>query len=134
VTEKPEPIVDVWNKPFWDACREGRLMLQRCRETGQCWYPPSPVSPYAPRAGWEWVDCSGRGEILSFVVFHQKYYDGFAGELPYNVTMVRLAEGAQLLTNVTADNDALAVGKPVEVVFEDRGRFNVPVFRLAAAP
>ena len=130
-TAKPNPIVDVWNKPFWDACAQGRLLLQRCGETGRCWYPPAPVSPYAPRAPWNWVECSGRGEILSWVVFHQKYYESFADELPYNVTMVRLEEGAQLLTNVTADNAELAVGKAVEVTFERRGEVTVPLFRLA---
>ena len=31
---KPLPLIDVWNKPFWDACREHRLVMQRDRATG----------------------------------------------------------------------------------------------------
>ena len=128
---KPEPIVDVWNKPFWDACREGRLVLQRCAATGRCWYPPGPRSPYDQRAAWEWVACSGRGTVRSFVIFHQKYFEGYADELPYNVAMVELEEGATLLSNIRSPNAAVRIGAPVTVAFDDRGAFKVPVFTLA---
>lgn len=130
-TAKPMPILDVWNKPFWDACLDKKLRLQRCSETGKCWYPPAPVSPYAPRADWEWVDCSGRAEIVSWTIFHHNYFEGFANELPYNVTLVRLEEGALMLTNIPGGNDGLAVGKPVNVMFEDRGDVVVPLFKLS---
>lgn len=126
---KPDPIVDVWNKPFWDACSNGKLIVQRCKKTGQCWFPPGPVSPFDPKAGWEWITCDGSGEIVSFVVFHQKYFDGFADELPYNVSMVRLNEGPILLTNVEADNDTLDIGMKVGVFFDQRGDFSIPLFR-----
>jgi uncharacterized OB-fold protein len=130
---KPSPTIDVWNKPFWDACASRRLLLQRCGTTGKCWYPPAPNSPYAPRGPWEWSECSGRGTVLSWVVFHQKYFDGFADEIPYAVAMVRLAEGATVLTNIQGDRGSIAVGSPVEVAFEDRGSDVVPVFRLVPA-
>jgi uncharacterized OB-fold protein len=130
---KPEPLLDVWNKPFWDACAEGRLMVQRCKATGRCWFPPGPVSPFAPKAGWEWITSSGKAEVASFVVFHQKYFDGFADELPYNVAMVRLDEGATLVTNVRAANESLHVGMKVGVFFERRGSFSVPLFRPEGA-
>jgi uncharacterized OB-fold protein len=122
----------VWNKPFWQACTENRLLLQRCEESGKCWYPPSPRSPYAPRSGWKWVQCCGKGKVLSWVVFHQKYFDGFADEIPYVVAMVELAEGAMMLTNIVGSRDAIVVGAPVEVTFDDRGAHKVPVFRLSA--
>jgi uncharacterized OB-fold protein len=127
---KPKPILDVWNRPFWGACADHRLQLQRCVDTGKCWYPPAPVSPYSPKGKWEWVDCSGQGEIVSWVVFHHNYFAGFADEIPYNVTLVRLAEGALMLTNVLGGNDHLVAGAPVEVVFEERGDVVVPVFKL----
>lgn len=130
---KPNPIIDVWNSPFWEACKDGRLVLQRCASTGQCWYPPAPVSPYDPYGDWDWVECSGKAEIVSWTVFHHKYFEGFASEIPYNVTLVRLEEGALLLTNVVDGNDKLVPGGKVEVVFDNRGEFTVPVFKLAEA-
>lgn len=130
---KPTPLIDVWNAPFWNACREHRLLLQKCKATGRCWYPPAPISPYDPYAEWEWVECSGEGEIVSWTVFHHNYFAGFAEELPYNVTLVRLDEGALMMTNIVGGNDALAKGKKVEVIFEDRGEFTVPMYKLTGA-
>jgi uncharacterized OB-fold protein len=130
---KPDPQLDVWNRPFWDACSRGRLTVQQCGKTGNCWFPPAPVSPFDPKAGWKWVHCEGTGEIVSFVIFHQKYFDGFAEDLPYNVAMVRIKEGPIFVTNVKSDNAVLHVGMPVEVFFERRGEFSIPLFQPARA-
>jgi uncharacterized OB-fold protein len=101
---RPKPLVDNWNRPFWEACTEGRLILQRCGETGQCFFPPAPVSPFTGRSEWEWITASGRGELWSFVVFHQGYFSGMKDELPYPVAMVKLDEGPYLLTNLDGMN------------------------------
>jgi uncharacterized protein len=94
------PVLDNWNRPFWEACRERRLTLQRCKVTGKCFFPPAPVSPFTGRPDWEWITASGRGELWSFVVFHQNYFGGMKDELPYPVAMVKLEEGPYLLTNL----------------------------------
>lgn len=133
MTAKPEPLVDVWNKPFWDACAEGRLILQRGKTSHRYWFPPGPVCPFDPEAEWEWAPSAGRGEVASFVVFHQKYFDGFADELPYNVAMVRLAEGPLFVTNVKVANDKMRVGLKVRVYFEQRGGFAIPLFEPESA-
>jgi uncharacterized protein len=97
---RPMPTIDNWNRSFWDACRDRRLTLQRCRQTGRCFFPPAPVSPFTGRAEWDWVEASGKGELWSFVVFHQNYFAETADELPYPVAMVKLDEGPFLLTNL----------------------------------
>ena len=97
---RPKPLIDNWNKPFWAACAEGRLTLQRCKATGKCFFPPAPVSPFTGRPDWEWITASGRGTLWSFVVFHQGYFPGMRDELPYPVVMVKLEEGPYLLTNL----------------------------------
>jgi uncharacterized OB-fold protein len=61
---------------------------------------------------------SGKGAVESWVVFHQNYFKGFADEIPYNVTLIRLAEGPQLVTNlVEIANADIHAGLGVEVVF-----------------
>jgi uncharacterized OB-fold protein len=97
---RPKPLFDNWNRPFWDAARQGRLVLQRCEATGQCFFPPAPVSPFTGRPEFAWIEASGKGELWSYVVFHQGYFDGMNDELPYPVAMVRLDEGPFLLTNL----------------------------------
>jgi uncharacterized OB-fold protein len=132
MADKPTPTVDVWNKPFWDACKDRRLTMQRCETTGKYWFPPAPVSPFAPRGKWKWIECSGRGTVVSWVVFHQKYFAGFEDELPYNVAMIRLDEGPTLISNIKADNDDIQIGMPVSVTFEKRGEFLIPTFEPGA--
>ena len=97
---RPKPKIDNWNKPFWEASKEHKLVLQRCQLTGKCFFPPAPVSPFTGRPEWEWIEASGAGELWSFVVFHQNYFDGMKDELPYPVAMVKLDEGPFLLTNM----------------------------------
>lgn len=127
-----KPVVDVWSEPFWAAAREGKLMVQRCTETGQCFFPPAPVSPFTGRPAVEWIESRGEGELFSFVVFHQKYFPGF--QTPYPVVMVKLDEGPMLLTNLRgATPDALKIGQRMRVVFDPETEgFVLPQFEIAA--
>lgn len=100
LSTRPLPVIDNWNRSFWQACRERRLVVQRCSVTNKCFFPPAPVSPFTGEPDWEWVEASGQGTLWSFVVFHQKYFDGMEDELPYPVAMVKLDEGPYLLTNL----------------------------------
>lgn len=128
---KPLPALDVWNRPFWEAARGGVLRMQHCAGCDHTFFPPGPVCPKCRGATLEWRDLSGRGAVVSWVVFHQLYFKGFADELPYNVTLVRLDEGPLLYTNVVGiPNDALATGLRVEVVFEKATEeISIPRFR-----
>jgi uncharacterized OB-fold protein len=128
---KPLPEPDQWSQPFWDACREHRLIAQRCNVSGKIWYPPAPVSPVTRDANWSWTELSGRGVVTSFVVMHQKYFAGFADELPYPVIEVTLAEGPVLISNIVElGTGNLAVGMAVQVVFKHATeQVTIPVFK-----
>jgi uncharacterized OB-fold protein len=66
-----------------------------------------------------WIQASGQGTLYSFVLMHQILHPGFAGEAPYNIAEVDLAEGLRILTNIVdCPNDQLRIGMAVEVVFE----------------
>jgi uncharacterized OB-fold protein len=127
---KPLPVVDVWSKPFWTACHEHRLIMQRDRASGQFWFPPAPVAPRTLSKDWEWAELSGLGTVRSWVVFHQKYYAGFADELPYNVATVELDEGPCIFTNLVAiANEDIRIGQRVRVMFRDvNEQISIPVF------
>lgn len=115
---RPKPLVDNWNRPFWDAAKERRLVLQRCAATGRCFFPPAPVSPFTGKPDWAWVEASGKGELWSFVVFHQGYFPSMKDELPYLVAMVKLDEGPYLLTNLDGmQADTAEIGMRLAVRF-----------------
>ncbi|VTU45663.1 putative nucleic-acid-binding protein containing a Zn-ribbon (plasmid) [Variovorax sp. SRS16] len=132
---KPLPTLTDENRPFWDACRAGRLCLQRCDNCAHIRYPISPVCPRCLASGFEWAQVSGRGSVFSYIVFHRAYHPGFRDELPYNVALVQLDEGPRMYSNIVGTpNDQVRIGDAVEVVF-DRAtdEVTIPKFRLRAA-
>lgn len=134
LSTRPTPPVDNWNRPFWQACREQKLLVQRCAVTGKCFFPPAPVSPFTGGPKWKWVECSGKGTLWSFVVFHQKYFEGMEDDLPYPVAMVKLDEGPYLLTNFDGMTAAEArIGMQLSVRFPGGpGDFLLPQFGPAS--
>jgi len=118
--QKPLPAISSLNKPYWDGLRNRELMLPKCDACGKVWSPPAPLCPACWSRKFTWTRLSGRGLVSSWVVFHQSYFRGFEGEIPYNVAEVELEEGPRLLTNlVDIANDAIRANMPVEIVFDD---------------
>ncbi len=116
---KPIPEVTPALAPFFAAAREERLVVQRCAGCGALRFPPREICSACLATEATWQPVSGRGEIFSYNVMHQVYHAGFAAAVPYAVVVVRLEEGPKLTSNLLdCPVDAIAVGMPVEVVFE----------------
>jgi uncharacterized protein len=116
---KPLPRLDTLSKPFWAATKEGRFMLQFCEDCGDTRFPLGPVCPKCLSARQNWKQESGRGVLESWVDFHRaSYWDGFKGELPYRVCLVRLEEGPVVVSNLVGKTDNPRMGQPVKVVYE----------------
>jgi hypothetical protein len=106
----PAPIPDPTTRPFWDAAREGRFLIGRCRDTGRHFFPPRGVSPFTLSTEVELVPSSGRGTIYSFSVMRVAQ--------PYAPAMVELEEGPRVFTNIVgADFAALRIGMAVRLVW-----------------
>jgi uncharacterized protein len=130
--KKPLPSITPLERPFWEHARKHELRLQRCTACGHFRYPVSPVCADCDSDGYEWAKVSGRGKIVSWVVFHRCYFPSFEKEIPYNVAMIGLDEGPIMISNVLAPNDKLRTGMPVDVVFEDATPdVSIPKFKPA---
>jgi len=71
-----------------------------------------------------WTRLSGRGEVYSFVIDRRLMIPGF--EEPYVVAQINPVEAQQDTVRITAniqgcEPEAVYIGMPVEVVFEERG-------------
>jgi uncharacterized OB-fold protein len=67
----------------------------------------------------DWVECSGQGTLHSWTVAHQAFDPSVAGQTPYVLATVDLAEGVRMLGRLhDADAGALAIGIPLRIVFE----------------
>jgi uncharacterized protein len=127
------PAITPVNKPFWDACAEGVLAIQKCTACGHLRYPAGVACPKCLSSQSTWQPVSGLGSIFSFIVFHRAYHPSWEGKTPYNVSLIELAEGPVMLSNVVdVDNATLKVGLPVKVAFQRIDEaLAIPVFRLA---
>lgn len=113
------PSIDEVNRPFWDACRQERLVLQRCDDCGQLRYPISTVCPHCLSTEYSWEEVSGRGRIYSFTVFRHAYNEAWRERVPYVVALIALQEGPFMLTDLpgVAPED-VCVDLPVVAVFD----------------
>jgi uncharacterized OB-fold protein len=105
--------------PFWAALRDGRLDLQRCLQCDTVRAPPGPRCPHCGEAASCWHTMSGRAELVTWTVMHQRYFPDYGDGTPYAVLLVRLAEGPLLYSNLAgADHGTLSIGLPMEAVFD----------------
>jgi len=127
----PEPIVNADSEVYWSAAKEGRLVLQKCRDCGHLDFMPRHVCPKCWSEAKEWQDADGAGTVHSFSIVHRAPLPAFRDDVPYVVALIDLAEGPRMMTNIIGDNALdVAIGDAVTLCFEDRGEARVPQFRL----
>ncbi len=118
--KKPLPRVDEESRGFWEALARHELYVQRCGACRETRFYPRALCPACLSPDIEWLRSAGRGTVYSFTVTHQNQAPGFREELPYVLAVVELDERPRLMTNVVGcAPDAVTVGMPVEVVFDD---------------
>jgi uncharacterized protein len=115
-SQRPVPVPDEASAPFFEGAARGELMLQCCRTCGAFMWPVKPRCVECFSGAVEWTPGTGRAELYSFVVVHQRY-PGF--EEPYVIATVETPEGVRFNTSIVgADRDELDIGMQLEVVFE----------------
>jgi len=118
---KPLPrIHDPRSRPYWEAAKRHELRMQRCPKCGYVRFPPGRYCPECLEASDTWITLSGRGTVWSFGIYDHVFNQAFNDDIPYNVALVELEEGPRLITNIVGiPNEAIAIGMPVEVAFDD---------------
>ena len=134
--EMPEPAASAETVGWWEAAAAHRLVVQRCLDCGHTRHPPGPVCPHCRSLASEWSTLPGTGKVYTYTVVRQAFIPSLADKIPYVVIAVELdgadgADGVRIVSNlVDAETEEVAVGLPVEVVWEDMGpELAVPRFR-----
>ena len=128
---KPVPAPDSESRPFWDACRQHKLLIQRCDSCGQNRFPPTTFCPHCQSGDTKWVAASGRGTVFSWIVVrHPVPKEVYAPDVPYVVAIIELAEGVRMVGNIEGCvPEAVAAKMPVSVGFRDVSPdLTLPVF------
>ena len=122
----PERVELVEDAGFWRAVDAGHLELARCDECG-AWSGVARSCVACGSPTYSWHRASGRGVVRTFAVFHRPFHKYFAELLPYNVAVVALEEGPEIVTNVVDTPLAeIDVGMPVRIEMRLRGEALIP--------
>jgi uncharacterized protein len=129
--KKPVPQVNPVAQPYWDAAREGRLVVQKCDGCGEYIFYPRQLCPRCHSQKLGWAQVSGRGSVYSYTVVKSNSPSYFLADIPYVVAIIQLEEGVRMLSNVVGcDPDDVCCDMPVEVIFEKLDdEFTLPKFK-----
>jgi uncharacterized OB-fold protein len=129
--DKPTPPIDPWTKPYWEAARAERLLIQFCPDCKKHVFYPRRRCPFCFSDHLEWVEASGRGEIYAYTVVENNAPSAFIADMPFVIAIVRLEEDVRMMTNIVdCDPAALHSQMTVEVTFEKlTGEITLPKFR-----
>jgi hypothetical protein len=136
VTDKPLkhfPRPTPETEAYWDGCRKHELLLQRCVACSEFQFYPRIVCTNCSSDKLEWVKANGQGKILTFTVVRRPVSEAYAEDVPYVVALIKLDEGPTMMSNVVqCDPEALKIGDPVQVMFEDWSKdISIPKFSPA---
>lgn len=132
---KPLPVIDSLTRGYWMLLKQHKLSVQRCIHCGDRHFPASPVCPVCLSDAQEWEPVSGKASLLTWAVFHRAYWPSFQDDLPYDVCVVRLAEGPLVVANFAGGLPGkVRSGMALQAVFDDvTNEITLPRFAIAEA-
>lgn len=115
---------------YWRNLADGHLSFPRCNRCGHAWLPVSHECPNCLTADWDFERASGRGVLLSWVVYFRAYNELWADRLPYVVALIQLDEGPRLMSNLRGRFDIADLRRdhPVQLTIENERGTAVPRF------
>ena len=127
------PVPDPETQPFWDATKQGKLLIMHCNRCDEPYFYPRPFCPRCWTEDVEWREASGRATLYTWSVVHNNDLPPWPDRVPYVAAVVDLEEGPRMMTIITdCDPDDLRIGMDVTVAYEDYDEdITVPVFRPA---
>jgi len=119
---------------WWEACRQEKLMIQRCSQCGAFQFYPRIVCTSCMSEQIEWFQASGRAKVLTYTICRLPVAQAYAADVPYVVALVQLEEGPTMMSNIVqCDPESVVSSMPLEVVFEAwSDEITMPQFRPAS--
>jgi uncharacterized protein len=127
---KPMPAVQPWSMKFWEGTKQGKLLIQTCKDCGAKIFYPRKLCPECWSGNLDWMQASGKAKIMTFSTAYSMVEPKFMDELPYTIAYVELPEGIRMMTRIVeCKPEEITFEMEVEVVFHPRGDFMLPFFR-----
>ena len=97
------------NKWWWNACDEGKVLIQRCKNCQTLRHPPRPMCGECQSLEWDSIESTLDGEVFSFVEMHHPKVPGY--QYPLIVGVINLAEGTRIVANIVGiDSNDVHIG------------------------
>jgi len=97
------------NKWWWDACDEGRILIQRCTGCQTLRHPPRPMCGECQSMEWDSIESTLDGEVLSYTCLRHPAIPGYPKD-PL-CAVIKLSEGTNLVANIVGcEYEDLSIG------------------------
>lgn len=127
---KPVPETQPWSEKFWEGTKQGKLLIQVCKDCKTNIFYPRKFCPECWSGNLDWKEASGKARIFTFSTAYSMVEPKFMDELPYTIAYVDLDEGIRMMTRIVeCDPKDIKFDMKVEVVFHEREGFFLPYFR-----
>ncbi len=121
------PLPTAPEQAFLAFLAEGRLMIQRARKSGRCFFPPRVAEPVTGDTGYDWVDASGRGVVYATTVTRPR-----PPAQSVNVALIDLLEGPRMMSRVEGvAPERVAIGMQVRARIAQENGSPIVVFDVA---
>ena len=129
---KPVPETQPWSEKFWEGAKEGKLLIQVCKDCKSTIFYPRKFCPECWSGNLGWIEASGKAKVFTFSTAYDMVEPKFTDELPYTIAYVDLDEGIRMMTRIVdCKPEDVRIDMDVEVVFQERGGYFLPYFRPA---
>ncbi len=129
----PTPVPSTVSQPFWDGCRRGELLFQRC-ERGHVVFNPAARCRLCLSDHLSWEQSKGTGSVYSWSIVWRPQTPAF--RVPYAAAIVTLDEGFQMIANIIGcEPEQIHADLRVHVEFHPVGdNVFLPYFRPETSP
>jgi hypothetical protein len=127
----PTPLPTPDTAPYWEGAAAGELRVQQCTTCTRYYFYPRPFCPNCGSAEVVWRVASGRATLVSYVINHRPVPPS---DTPVVIALVQLEEGPRMMSNIVGvepEPANLALDMPLQVTFEQRGEYAIPMFTPA---
>ncbi|KAB7709036.1 hypothetical protein F9802_02595 [Bacillus aerolatus] len=122
--QKPIPLKNQDNHPYWDAADRRELLIQKCESCQHYSHPPGPACAKcgSTELSWENLGSEVKGTVYSFIVSYRPFLPGFQDDPPLVIATVELEKAPQvkLIANVLDCNpEEVNIGMNVKMTWQD---------------
>lgn len=107
--------------PFFEAAKQGRLVIRRCKDCGNGIHPPTAHCPHCNGWNTSWEEVTGRGRLHTWTTVAHQVHPAYP--VPYTLVVVELDDVPRVRLMGTLPNTPdLTPGMPMKVVFREEGK------------